>query len=139
MRCSEPGESVAVAIVASRTPGRWAWVVRPLHAMTHSDDIVTGGVCYGNVWPYTMRVKAPWASLIVSPEALLIEVDFVVARRSFSLSRSCISSLRRRRVLFWHGIQIHHTCDAPRSIIFFPSRPDIFEDRLHRVGYEIAA
>src|SRR5687767_11216464 len=29
MRCSEPGGSVAVAIVASRAPGRCAWVDRP--------------------------------------------------------------------------------------------------------------
>ena len=31
MRCSEPGTSVVVAIIASRVPGRRAWVVRPLH------------------------------------------------------------------------------------------------------------
>ena len=30
MRCSEPGHRVQVAIVASRGPGRLAWVVRPL-------------------------------------------------------------------------------------------------------------
>jgi len=31
MRCSEPGESVAVAIQRPRAPGRWAWVVRRRH------------------------------------------------------------------------------------------------------------
>jgi hypothetical protein len=29
MRCIESGGSVVVAIVASRAPGRWAWVLRP--------------------------------------------------------------------------------------------------------------
>jgi len=28
MRCSEPGGGVVVAIVASRAPGRWAFVAR---------------------------------------------------------------------------------------------------------------
>src|ERR1043166_7850026 len=35
MRCSEPGGRVAVAIVASRAPGRCAWVVRRHYAHCH--------------------------------------------------------------------------------------------------------
>lgn len=107
--------------------------------MTNPEDIVTGGLCYGNLWPYSMRIKAPWASLVVSPNALVIEVDINAWCHSFILSRSCIASLRWKRVLFWRGAQIQHACDAPRFVIFFPLHPDIFTDRLERAGYEVAA
>src|ERR1041385_5635245 len=38
MRCSEPGESVVVAIIASRAPGRRAWVVRRIRATSMSSS-----------------------------------------------------------------------------------------------------
>ena len=41
MRCSEPGGSVAVAIIASRAPGRRAWVVRRMSiALEKNEDCV---------------------------------------------------------------------------------------------------
>jgi len=37
MRCSEPGKGVAVAIIASHAPGRWAWVVLASHWPSSGD------------------------------------------------------------------------------------------------------
>ena len=54
MGCSEPGVSVAVAIHASRGPGRWAWVVGSLHAYEQtryshtSDGRVGRRDCFGS-------------------------------------------------------------------------------------------
>ena len=108
--------------------------------MRDPNDIITGGVCYGNLWLYSgLYIKAPWASLVVSPEELVIKVDAFIWRRSFTLPKGYITSLRRRKVLFWRGVQVLHTCHAPRYIVFFPLRTDIFTERLQHYGYEIEA
>ena len=51
MRCSELGRSVAVAIVASRAPGRSAWVVRPQYAQLFREFVV-GFVNMKNSTPF---------------------------------------------------------------------------------------
>jgi hypothetical protein len=69
MRYSEPGASVAVAIVASRAPGRWAWVVRPRNRMENPRTInrflvtlvgallvAVGAASVANFWPRTTRL-----------------------------------------------------------------------------------
>ena len=44
---NEPGGSVAVAIIASRAPGRWAWVFRRHRAMRHfiAITLLTLAIC----------------------------------------------------------------------------------------------
>jgi hypothetical protein len=61
MRCSEPGESVAAAIVASRAPGRW--VVMRLRSFAHVGGLLVLLLIIAGVTLSIFRVRPMGASI----------------------------------------------------------------------------
>jgi hypothetical protein len=120
---------------------RWKeWVMPSLNEPFSSldpDDIVTGGVRYTNgILP--RRVSVPFASVIITPDTLVLQIDVFFHRPKYVFPRDSILSLRWQRVWFMRGVEIEHTLPTPRYVVFFPVDRELFARRLRQAGFEIA-
>jgi len=89
MRCSEPGMASRLAIIASRVPGRWAWVVRPLwRPHSHSHQAHVGDT----VFCAYCSSSSQWISMICQSNCILRSRG---ASAAFSWRWCCCSTTLR--------------------------------------------
>jgi hypothetical protein len=99
-----------------------------------------GGIRYGQSFWFATNCTWPFAALTVT--AVQIEIGIGLGRfrmRTFTLKRSQIKSIKRKRGLFSVGIQIDHSePEYPPFILFWTFRYDTLKREMQNLGYDMS-
>jgi hypothetical protein len=101
----------------------------------------TGGLRWGQSFPFGANVSWPFAKLSATPSEIRIELNvFGILRRSFAFMPAELRCLRRKNGLlpFSTGIVFEHTNPTyPAFILFWTFNYQSLKQTLTRLGYQV--